>query len=86
MCIAPVILARVFGGAGRPLVTIGRDPATAAQVEAMGARHVPCDSAGVVVDEAARFVTTPAYMGTEDLGVVFDSAEAVVKKLLSLVG
>lgn len=86
MCIAPVILARVFGGEDRPAVTIGNDPATAALVERMGARHVVCEATGVVVDEAARLVTTPAYMATDDLGAVYDSAAAVVKKLLSLVG
>ena len=85
MCIAPVILARVFGGEGRPAVTIGTDAATAALVERMGARHVACEPTGVVVDDGARLVTTPAYMGTEDLVEVFASAEAVVKKLLSLV-
>lgn len=85
MCIAPVILARVFGGAGRPAVTIGSDPATAAMVEKMGARHVPCEATGVVVDEAAKLVTTPAYMATDDIGQVFESAAALVKKLLSLV-
>lgn len=84
MCIAPVILARVFGKGGHPSVTIGRDAATAALVTAMGARHVDCDSSGVVVDEEAKLVTTPAYMGTEEIGVVFDSAAAAVKKLLML--
>jgi enhancing lycopene biosynthesis protein 2 len=84
MCIAPVILARVFGQDGRPRLTIGADASTAALVEAMGARHAACESAGVIVDEDGKFVTTPAYMGTEDISVVFDSAAAAVKKLLML--
>ena len=85
MCIAPVILARVFGQGGRPRLTIGTDAGTAKMVEALGARHVACEPAGIVVDEEAKLVTTPAYMGTDDIGVVFDSAAAAVKKLLTWV-
>ncbi len=84
MCIAPVVLARVFGSSGAPALTIGNDVATAAQVTAMGARHVDCDATGIVVDEDARIVTTPAYMLAGNIGEVFASAEAVVKKLLSM--
>lgn len=84
MCIAPVILARVFGAGGKPRVTIGNDAATAALVEAMGARHEACAPTGVVVDEEARLLCTPAYMLTDDLPDVFDGAEALVKKLLTM--
>lgn len=84
MCIAPVILARLFGQGGRPLLTIGNDAATAALVEAMGARHQACGPADVVVDEEARLVTTPAYMLAGNIGEVFASGVAVVKKLLML--
>ncbi len=64
MCIAPVILARLF--------------------EAMGARHQACGPADVVVDEEARLVTTPAYMLAGNIGEVFASGGAAVKKLLML--
>jgi enhancing lycopene biosynthesis protein 2 len=84
MCIAPVLLARLFGGHGRPSLTIGNDPATAALVTAMGARHVDCAAMDIVVDEHAKLVTTPAYMRTDDIGEVFASAEAAVKKLLTM--
>lgn len=84
MCIAPVVLARLFGDGAGPALTIGNDPATAAQVAAMGARHVDCAAAGIVVDERAKIVTTPAYMLAEDIGEVFASAEAAVKKLLTM--
>jgi enhancing lycopene biosynthesis protein 2 len=84
MCIAPVVLARVFGGGGSPRLTIGTDAATAAQVEAMGARHVACGPTGIVVDEDARLLTTPAYMLADDLPEVFAGAEALVKELLTM--
>lgn len=84
MCIAPVILARLFGGGGSPRLTIGTDAATAALVEAMGARHVACGPTGIVVDEDARLLTTPAYMLAADLTEVFAGAEALVKELLTM--
>lgn len=84
MCIAPVVLARLFGREGKPSVTIGNDAATAALIEAMGARHVACEATGTVVDQDARLVTTPAYMSATDIGQVFDGAAAAVKKLLML--
>ncbi|MBM4131584.1 isoprenoid biosynthesis glyoxalase ElbB, partial [bacterium] len=86
MCIAPVILARLFGGNGSPRLTIGTDAATAALVEAMGARHVASGPTGLVVDDDARLLTTPAYMLAADLPEVFDGAEALVKKLLTMCG
>lgn len=84
MCIAPVVLARVFGADLKPQVTIGTDPATAAKVEAMGAKHIDCNATGVVVDEQNRMVTTPAYMLAGRIGEVFEGAEAFVKQLLAL--
>ncbi|MBK8166843.1 MAG: isoprenoid biosynthesis glyoxalase ElbB [bacterium] len=84
MCIAPVILARVFGGGGKPRVTIGDDAATAALIEAMGASHEVCAPTGIVVDDEAGLLTTPAYMLATDLPEVFEGAEALVKKLLTM--
>jgi len=86
MCIAPVILARVFGSDLSPRLTIGNDAGTAAAVEAMGCRHVACAVTDSVVDEANRMVTTPAYMLAGDIGEVFDGAEGFVARLLELCG
>lgn len=61
ICIAPVILAKVFGKMGCR-VTIGSDHETAQTLSRMGATHVNCAVDGIVVDEANRLVTTPAYM------------------------
>ena len=82
MCIAPVILARVFGRELRPRLTIGNDPATAEAVIAMGAEHVECSVTETLVDEQNNFVTTPAYMLAQNIGEVFDGAQTFVKALL----
>lgn len=85
MCIAPVVLARVFGPDLKPRVTIGNDAATAGLVDRMGAEHVECGVDGVVVDERNRMITTPAYMLAGNIGEVFDGAETFVRRLLELV-
>ncbi len=84
MCIAPVILARVFGADLHPDLTIGNDPATASMVENMGAKHVNCTAAETVVDKANLMVTTPAYMLAGDINEVFSGAVGFVEKLLRL--
>jgi len=84
MCIAPVVLAKVFGADLKPKLTIGTDPDTAAAINAMGAEHVDCHATGVVVDESNRIVTTPAYMLAGGIAEVFDGAETFVRKLLAL--
>lgn len=61
MCIAPALLAVTLGKQG-VMVTIGNDEGTAAKMEGLGARHKTCAVDDIVVDEANRLVTTPAYM------------------------
>lgn len=61
ICIAPAILAKLFGAAGARL-TIGGDRDTAAALGKLGATHVDCPVNDIVVDEQNRLVTTPAYM------------------------
>jgi enhancing lycopene biosynthesis protein 2 len=83
MCIAPVILARLFG-ADHPRLTIGDDADTAAALEAMGAQHVACAVRECVVDENLRIVTTPAYMLAQSIDDVFAGADVFVERLLAL--
>ncbi len=84
MCIAPVVLARIFGADLKPQLTIGNDPTTADLVNRMGAVHVDCAADDIVVDAPNRIVTTPAYMVAGNIGEVFDGADKFVVKLLEL--
>jgi len=84
MCIAPVILAKVFGADLHPDLTIGNDEATAAMVENMGAKHVDCAATETVVDNKNLMVTTPAYMLAGNINEVFTGAAGFVEKLLQL--
>lgn len=82
-CIAPVILARLFG-AEKPRLTIGSDAETARAVEAMGARHEDAPAAGVVIDRDRRLATTPCYMLARRISEVAAGMDGLVKAVLDL--
>jgi enhancing lycopene biosynthesis protein 2 len=82
LCISPAILARVLGEVS---LTIGTDAGTASALEQMGAKHVNKTHGQIVVDEAARVVTTPCYMLDSTISQIADGAEAAVKALVELV-
>ena len=61
ICIAPNILAKVFGNKKVEL-TIGTDLGTAKKLEQMGAKHTNKSQEEIVIDNKNLIVTTPAYM------------------------
>ncbi|WP_086984452.1 isoprenoid biosynthesis glyoxalase ElbB [Vibrio aphrogenes] len=64
MCIAPVLLPKVFEGVK---CTIGHDPETAAVITSLGGKHVECQVNEITIDEHYKVVTTPAYMLADNL-------------------
>lgn len=82
MCIAPVISAAIFGAGVQ--CTIGQDEETAAAVVQTGAEHMNCAVDDIVVDEARKLVTTPAYMLAESIADAATGIEKLVAKVLSL--
>ncbi|MCE9584754.1 MAG: isoprenoid biosynthesis glyoxalase ElbB [Planctomycetes bacterium] len=84
-CIAPALIAKIFGGEAHPELTIGDDPGTAKALEAMGAKHKIATAAQAVVDRKNRIVTTPAYMCAKDAAEAWPGIEAMVNDVLGLV-
>ncbi len=84
LCIAPAVIARIFGPDQKAEVTIGTDNATAAKLEKMGARHKNANVTEIVVDAKNKLVTTPCYMLATRISEVAEGAEKVVKKVLEL--
>jgi enhancing lycopene biosynthesis protein 2 len=78
ICIAPIIAAKILGSF-RPELTIGHDKDTAAALEKMGAKHIPCDVDQIAVDPANKLVSTPAYM----LGPAISKVASGIEKLVS---
>ena len=81
LCIAPVILARLFPAAK---LTLGNDVDSAQAVVSMGAEHCPSSHGEVVVDEKQRLVTTPCYMLDSRISQIYAGASALVAAVLGM--
>lgn len=85
-CISPVLAALVFKGCK---ITVGKaEPegswpygGTVAAVEALGAKHVPCEVDQVAIDNENKIVTTPAFMCATSKDQVFYGVQAMVKQV-----
>ncbi|WP_258806572.1 isoprenoid biosynthesis glyoxalase ElbB [Pseudidiomarina sp. CB1] len=80
MCIAPVLLPHIYGEGVR--ATIGFDEDVASAIENMGGKHVECPVDDIVVDDANRLVTTPAYMLATNLVDAEKGISKLVEKVL----
>lgn len=83
LCIAPAILAKLFGGEGARL-TIGSDEGTAAALEKLGAVHCPTTHGEIIVDDGLKLVTSPCYMLDASVSQIADGAANTVAALLKL--
>lgn len=81
LCISPAVLAKVFDGVK---LTIGQDADTSAAIEALGCTHNPTNHGEIVVDEAAKIVTSPCYMLDANIAQIADGAQACVDKVIAL--
>ncbi|MBV5341054.1 MAG: isoprenoid biosynthesis glyoxalase ElbB [Deltaproteobacteria bacterium] len=84
VCIAPALIAAVLGKEYSPTVTIGSDPATAAEIEKTGAKHQGCPVTGFVVDRQNKLVTSPAYMLATRISEVYEGIDNCVREVVNL--
>ena len=82
-CIAPAVVARALGKHGVKL-TDGNDADTVAALQKLGAVHQTAAPDGVVVDEANKIVTTPAYMFDSSIKTVWRGIRQGVAEVLRL--
>lgn len=84
VCIAPVVVAVALKNSDvHPILTIGTDQGTAADLEFFGAKHQPVQVDEVAVDEAHKIVTTPAYMLGPGISDVARGIEKLVQQVLA---
>jgi enhancing lycopene biosynthesis protein 2 len=84
LCIAPTLLAHIFGRSQSVELTIGSDPATAQALEKMGAKHTDAKVNEIVVDRDNRIVTTPCYMLAQSIKEVGEGVEKLVVEILKM--
>ncbi len=86
LCIAPVILARVFGEAGIAAeISIGNDVNVATDIKSMGVSHVIKLVDEVLIDSTNRLVTTPAYMLAENIAEIGPGIRKAVESVVDMV-
>lgn len=79
ICIAPVLGAKIAQLTGKHLtLTIGADPQTAADIEALGCRHRISNVHECVIDAENRVVSTAAYMSAKTVAECFSGIDALV--------
>lgn len=84
ICIAPALVAKSLGADHHPTLTIGSDAGTAEALEKMGAKHAKVEVTEIVVDEANKVVTTPAYMCAKRISEVWTGVKKAVDKTLAM--
>ncbi len=82
ICISPVIIARTIKNA---TITIGKDQATIAAIEIMGAKHIKTNHGEVVVDTINKIVTTPCYMLDANIMQIETGVTNLTKKVIELI-
>ena len=80
MCIAPVILAKLFRGTN---LTTGQDPASQVYIEKMGNRYTRTTHAEVVADKVRKLYTTPCYMLDASISQIAMGTENIVREMIS---
>jgi enhancing lycopene biosynthesis protein 2 len=83
MCIAPMMLPVIYTNVKG---TIGRDSETAHAFNEMGGEHHAANVDDIIVDEANKIVTTPAYMLATNIAQANAGIEKLVNKVLEMVG
>ena len=81
-CIAPVILAKLFGDEGIE-VTIGSGDVEHAEVEKTGAKHIKMGVHGVHRDDERRVLSTPAYMEAQRIADLPTGINELVRQLIN---
>jgi len=81
MCIAPVILGKLFKGSN---LTTGQDPASQAFIEKSGNKYTPTAHGEVIVDPVRKLFTTPCYMLDSTLSQILLGTENIVGEMMKV--
>ncbi|MCK9218664.1 MAG: isoprenoid biosynthesis glyoxalase ElbB [Bacteroidales bacterium] len=83
MCIAPVIIARLFKGVK---LTTGQDPASSSFIEKMGNISIRTNHGEVIIDQEKKLFTTPCYMLDSSISQIATGTENIVREMLKSMG
>ena len=84
VCIAPMILAKVFSKKGVQLTLGAAEGAAAKAARTMGASVIECKADDCIVDEAQKIVTTPAYMLDANIAQIAEGIFKLARQIVRL--
>ena len=82
-CIAPAMIAKFYPKGTH--MTLGTDQGMADTMTSLGCHHVECSVEDIVVDEANKVVTTPAYLLAQRISEAYKGIDKAVEKVLALI-
>lgn len=82
ICIAPVILAKVFPGSQ---VTVGTKGQASDIIEQIGSIHTETTHAQIVIDHQNKLVSTPCYMLDADITQIAQGTSKLVEAIIKLI-
>jgi len=83
MCIAPVILGKLFKGTN---LTTGQDSASQSFIEKCGNNYTRTTHGEVVVDPVRKLFSTPCYMLEANIVQIQQGTENIVREMLKVIG
>lgn len=81
MCIAPVLLSKLYPGIN---CTIGNEESFASIIESHGGKHTVASVSDAIVDASNKVVSTPAYMLAESVSDAYAGISCLVAKYSEL--
>ena len=82
-CIAPAVLGKTFQEVAKVELTLGSNPSTTAQIEALGMQPKLATVDQAVLDQENKVYTTPCYMEPPELAKMYLGVQKVVKELVA---
>jgi enhancing lycopene biosynthesis protein 2 len=79
VCIAPMILAKVFKGIS---ITIGNNIELAKIINNLGNKHINTDTTNICIDKTNKIITAPFYMLTDSIHIIYYEASKIMRAIL----
>jgi len=79
VCIAPVILAKVFKNIS---ITVGNSENIAKVINELKNTHINTESGNICIDDKNKIITAPFYMLTDNISVIYEESYKIIKTAL----
>lgn len=82
LCLAPMVLNKSLKNIS---ITVGNDELLSNIINNSGNKHVNTESGNICIDKENKIITSPCYMLTKNIDVVYNEAYKIIKSALELI-